>query len=235
MFLIFKLFKKDVIKINNSPPNYINKDEYFQSSVLITFVSKDGEHFLVLEQRSANISQAGEICFPGGRFDALLDLSTKETAIRETCEELGVKASQIKKVRYWGTYIAPMSTLIDVYIGFLDTDDAYTLPINKREVEKLIVIPYAYFLNNLPLSYEIDSWSTPYRKSNDQDNEDLPIFPAKDLGLPAKYHKPWKGKSRQVYLYPTPDAPIWGVTANILKQFSEQHTTINTLFNEVTK
>lgn len=223
------------MKINNSPPHYINGDEYFQSAVLITFIKKNNDYFLVLEQRSAHISQAGEVCFPGGRFDVTLDSSTKATAIRETCEELGVKASQIKKVNYWGTYIAPMYTLIDVYIGFLDTDDVDQLAINKREVEKLIVIPYSYFLDHPPLSYEIDNWSTPYRASNDEDQKELSIFPAKDFGLPSKYHKPWRGKSRQVYLYPIQDTPIWGVTANILKQFALQHPTTNTIFNEVTK
>ena len=223
------------MEIKNSPPNYINGDEYSQSSVLITFVLKDGEYFLVLEQRSDHISQAGEVCFPGGRFDPTLDLTTRDTAIRETCEEIGATKAQIKKVRYWGTYIAPMYTLIDVYIGFLDIDDAYELPINKKEVEKLIIIPYSYFLDSPPLSYEIDSWSTPYRISNDEDQEDLSIFPAKELGLPPRYHKPWKGKARQVYLYPTQGAPIWGVTANILKQFVKKHPTANTIFREVIK
>ena len=221
-----------MIKINNSPPNYINGDEYFQSSVLMTFVQKDGEYCLVLEQRSAYISQAGEICFPGGRFDPALDNSTKDTAIRETCEELGVTASQIKNVAYWGTYIAPMYTLIDVYVGLLEVEDAYNLPINKREVEKLVILPYSYFLERPPLSYEVDSWSTPYRKLHD-DKEDFPIFPTKELGLPARYHKPWKGKPRKIHLYPAPEAPIWGVTANILRQFIKQHPTTNIPFNEV--
>lgn len=221
-----------MIKINSSPPNYINGEEYSKSAVLMTFIKKDDTYSLVLEQRSAYISQAGEVCFPGGRFDIELDLSTKDTAIRETCEELGVTESQIKNVHYWGTYIAPMYTFIDVYIGFLEVEDVYKLPINKREVEKLIVIPYSYFVERTPLSYEIDSWSTPYRKSF-ADNEDLPIFPTKELGLPTRYHKPWKGKPRKIYLYPTEVAPIWGVTANILKKFIEQHPTTNTIFNEV--
>ena len=221
-----------MVTINYSAPNYINGDEYFQSAVLMTFVKQGGEHHLVLEQRSAYISQAGEVCFPGGRFDPDLDLSTKDTAIRETCEELGVAASAIKHVRYWGTYIAPMYTLIDVYIGFLDVLDANKLPFDQREVEKLIILPYTYFFENPPSSYEIDSWSTPYRKSSDT-HQELPIFPTKELGLPPRYHEPWKGKPRKVSLYKTPAAPIWGVTASILKQFTMKHPTTNTIFSEV--
>lgn len=212
-----------------SAPHYINGDEYFQSAVLMSFVKIDEAYHLVLEQRSSTISQAGEVCFPGGRYDSDLDDSTKDTAIRETHEELGVAKDAIKKVRYWGTYIAPMYTLIDVYIGFLDVDQVDDLPFSRAEVDKLIVIPFSYFINNPPSSYEIDSWSSPYRES-EVDGQDHAIFPAKDYGLPSRYHKPWRGKPRKVYLYPTAKAPIWGVTANILKQFVDKHKSADNLF-----
>jgi len=207
--------------MNHQPPHYINEDEYFQSSVLIAFVIQNNEYFLVFEQRSAHISQAGEICFPGGRFDVALDQSTKDTAIRETCEELGVKPHQIKKVNYWGTYIASTYTLIDVYVGLLEVDNVYKLPINENEVEKLLVIPFSYFTDHAPLLYEIDGWSSP-----------SPVFPTKKLGLPTRYHAPWKGKPRKVYLYPTNDVPIWGITAYIIKKFIKQYPIPSDFFNQ---
>lgn len=207
--------------MNSEKAHYINMDEYFQSSVLISFIIQDDEYYLVLEKRSAHISQAGEICFPGGKFDKNLDTTTKDTAIRETCEELGVKKSQIKKVNYWGTYIAPMFTLIDVYIGLLDIHNVYDLPINQSEVEKLIVFPFSYFLITEPLVYKIHNWSHP------------DTFPAKDLGLPSKYHKPWKGKSRPVFVYPTDDTPIWGVTASIIKNLVNENISLQQIFKEV--
>lgn len=219
--------------MDNTPPNYINGDEYSQSAVLFTFIKKNNNYYLVLEQRSANISQAGEVCFPGGRFDKDKDKTTKDTAIRETCEELGVKKEEITNVNYWGTYIAPMSTLIDVYIGYLQIEDINILDINKDEVERLIVLPYSFFINNPPSSYEIDSWSYPYRKSKEDKDKILSIFPAKDFGLPPKYHKPWRGKSRQVHLYPNDDAPIWGVTANIIREFIKEYPLANQIFSEV--
>lgn len=221
---------KDVIYINNLPINYINGNDYFHSAILITFILQNNDYYLILEERSAHISQAGEVCFPGGRFDHDIDFSTKDTAIRETCEEIGVKEDMIKNVDYWGTYIAPMSTIIDVYVGFLEVDDVHNLPINQNEVEKLIIVPYSYFLNNPPLSYEIDSWSTPYRPCPDDSTKSLPIFPSKELDLPAKYHKPWKGKTRRVYVYPIDQTPIWGVTAHIIKQFVSLNPTTDMLF-----
>lgn len=216
--------------MNNQPPNYINHDEYFQSSILITFVIQDNEYFLVFEQRSAYISQAGEVCFPGGRFDQESDLSTKDTAIRETCEELGVSPHEIQLVNYWGTYIAPSYSLIDVYVGILEVDDVNTLSINKNEVEKLLIIPFSYFKHQDPLLYEIDGWSSPYRGANEK--EAATIFPTKELGLPTRYHTPWKGKSRKVYLYPIDDVPIWGITAYIIKQFIKQYPVPSKFFSQ---
>ena len=206
--------------MNNDRVHYINMDEYFHSSVLISFIVQKDEYYLVFEKRSAYISQPGEVCFPGGRFDKELDATTKDTAVRETCEELGVKKSQIKKVNYWGTYIAPMFTLIDVYIGLLDIQNIHDLPINQSEVEKLIILPFSYFVNNKPLAYKIHNWSY------------LDTFPAKDLGLPSKYHKPWKSKSRPVFVYPTDDVPIWGVTANIIKKLVDQNISLQEIFKE---
>ncbi len=197
----------------------------------MTFVIKNNEYFLVLEQRSAHISQAGEICFPGGRFDHHLDHSTQDTAIRETCEEIGVKPHEIQHVRYFGTYIAPAHTLIDVYIGLLTIDDPQQLPINKSEVAKLLVMPYSYFVNQAPSLYEIDGWSSPYRRS--YENQNTTIFPAKKLGLPPKYHEPWRGKPRQIYLYPTDDVPIWGITAKIIAKFAQQYPDPHGIFTLV--
>ena len=214
--------------MNNHPPHYINDDEYFQSSVLIAFAFQNNEYSLVLEQRSAHISQAGEVCFPGGRFDQALDPSTKDTAIRETCEELGVRPHEIHGVNYWGTYIAPTHTLIDVYIGMLKVDDVYNLPINKDEVEKLLIIPFSYFIDHPPLLYEIDGWSSPYR--GDKAKESATIFPTKELGLPTRYHAPWKGKPRKVYVYPTDDIPIWGITAYIIKKLVTQYPVPSKIF-----
>ena len=217
--------------MNLNPPHYINEDEYFQSSVLIAFVKQKDEYFLVLEQRSAHISQAGEVCFPGGRFDQALDRSTKDTAIRETFEELGARPEQINKVNFWGTYIAPTHTLIDVYIGMLEIPDVYSLPINRDEVEKLLVIPFSYFTEVPPLSYEIDGWSTPYRNEIDQEN--ATIFPTKELGLPARYHTPWKSKPRTVYVYPWEDLPIWGITAYIIRKLVKQYPIPGEIFKDL--
>jgi 8-oxo-dGTP pyrophosphatase MutT (NUDIX family) len=41
------------------------------------------------EKRNANYIYGGQPCFPGGTFDATVDLTLKDTAIRESQEEIG--------------------------------------------------------------------------------------------------------------------------------------------------
>ena len=78
--------------ISNLPkyPGILGKDAFFNSAVLIPFVTINNELSLLFEKRAANIRQGGEICFPGGEFDASEDDSFEQTAIRETEEETGI-------------------------------------------------------------------------------------------------------------------------------------------------
>lgn len=46
---------------------------------------------MLFTARSSSLrSHGGEISFPGGKFDKELDITAKDTALRETEEELGI-------------------------------------------------------------------------------------------------------------------------------------------------
>ena len=57
-------------------------------SVLMPFVTTENGDALLLEIRSDNVKQPGEICFPGGEVEK--GESFKQCAIRETFEETGL-------------------------------------------------------------------------------------------------------------------------------------------------
>ena len=63
-------------------------------AVLIPFVTTEEGKALLLEVRSQLVKQPGEICFPGGRVEA--GETPAETAVRETCEELGLNPADIE-------------------------------------------------------------------------------------------------------------------------------------------
>ena len=65
-------------------------------AVLVPFVTTEEGKALLLEVRSQLVKQPGEICFPGGRVEA--GETPVETAVRETCEELGLKPEDIEVI-----------------------------------------------------------------------------------------------------------------------------------------
>lgn len=126
-----------------------------QAAVLIAFHynPKIKGYELLLTKRKANLLlHGGEISFPGGKKEAK-DKTPADTAIRETEEEIHLRAQ----------YIHPIATLPP-----LNTASGYTvypvlaiidqLPIIKSgstEVERLFIIPASYLLSktNYHFSY----------------------------------------------------------------------------------
>ena len=92
--------KKDNLKklISNLPkyPNILGRERFFNSAVLIPLIKIKGEYHLLFQKRAATIRQGGDICFPGGGFEIGVDKSFKDTALRETFEELGIQKKDIK-------------------------------------------------------------------------------------------------------------------------------------------
>src|SRR5699024_9792800 len=64
------------------------------SSVLILLLQNEKNQWeLVLTVRSQYVSHPGQISFPGGRTEA--NEAAVETALRETCEAIGVPSSAV--------------------------------------------------------------------------------------------------------------------------------------------
>ena len=73
------------------------------AAVLIPVVDHP-EPTVLLTQRSPNLSShAGQISFPGGKIDAT-DASPLDAALREACEEVGLRREFIDPVGYLDLY-----------------------------------------------------------------------------------------------------------------------------------
>ncbi|HAS79493.1 MAG TPA: CoA pyrophosphatase [Fusobacteriaceae bacterium] len=188
----------------------IGREKNFNSAVLASIIEIDGKLNFVLEKRSRNISQGGEISFPGGGWEDT-DKNFEETAIRETVEELGILSKNIDILGKLGTLIIPAGVLVEVYVGeILCMIEDFN--INLDEVEEILVIPVDYFKENPPKLAKITVQMYPHYKLEGKKIE----FPAKHYNLPEKYHKPWNGRDREVYLYEYNGETIWGITADII-------------------
>jgi coenzyme A diphosphatase NUDT7 len=211
--------KKDLDRlVENLPstPGILRKDEFFNSAVVVPFVMKDGEYHLLFEKRAANIRQGGEICFPGGEYDADLDKNFTETAVRETVEELGIDIKKINVLGILDTLIGPMGVTVDSCIAELDIKDIDETDIDKTEVEKVFLVPVSWFQDNPPEEYFVQLVVHP--QYTDENGKVVQLLPSKELELPERYSQAWRAGKRKIYAYKLKEGVLWGLTAVLVRE-----------------
>jgi hypothetical protein len=88
---------------------------------------------------------SGQVGFPGGKYEDD-DVDLKQTALRETYEEVGIHPEKIEVIgQLTDLYINPSNFLVSPFIGY--TNDIPNFIANEREVKQIVV--YNLFdLNN---------------------------------------------------------------------------------------
>jgi 8-oxo-dGTP pyrophosphatase MutT (NUDIX family) len=198
----------------------IGKERFLNSAVLIPIISLNNQDYILFEKRSASVRQPGEVSFPGGHFDPLLDDSFLNTAIRETCEELGVKPESVDVIGKLGTLVTPMEIIVEAFVGVIRINDLSAIKIDTKEVDKIFLVPLKYFIENNPSEYNTRLELHPFDILENGERKEL--LPVKELGLPEKYSESWtKGKHR-VLVYRTNNEIIWGITAELIYELSNK-------------
>ncbi len=136
-------------------------DTYKQSAVLaLLFNNRDEVHSadhleLLLTVRSSELkNHSGQISFPGGRSDA--GETIVQTALRETCEEVGLKRENIRVLGELSSLYVPVSrSMIYVVAGFHEGKPV-TRP-NAGEVEEIFSVTLADLLN--PANIDQKPWT----------------------------------------------------------------------------
>lgn len=194
----------------------IGSEKYFKASVAIPIFSKDGEENILFEKRAAEIRQGGEVSLPGGECKEHEKDSTL-TAIRETCEELGVDKEKINYLGKFGLLLTPFGALIEVHIVELLITKIEELDYDKTEVEKIFSLPLKFFLENEPEVFYAKSQVIP--NYIDKNGNVIELFPAKKYNLPERYSKPWGTHKHRILVYKTEPEIVWGITAEIIYDF----------------
>jgi 8-oxo-dGTP pyrophosphatase MutT (NUDIX family) len=212
--------KKDLSDLKKKlpvTPGIHGRGELPTSVVMVLLTEIAGEYHIVLEERNARIRQGGEVCFPGGMFDEGTDLSPRETALRETTEELGIPPDKIEIVGRLDTLVAAMGAVIEIFVGVMHAD-IESLKINRDEVEKVFTIPVSYFMTTEPEIHKvlIRMFSSEIDPVTD---EEIVYLPVRELGLPERYLDPWGNFKQNVYVFKTSEGIVWGLTARIIMDF----------------
>jgi len=120
------------------------------AAVLALFYpNQNNEVSLLLTKRANYIgTHSGQISFPGGKFEKS-DLNLKETALRETFEEVGIFQEKIDILReITEVYIPPSNFSVTPFIGILNDIPVFKL---NSEVAKIIEIPFPDLIDDTML------------------------------------------------------------------------------------
>ncbi len=115
-----------------------------QSGVLLLVFPSGNELFTCLIRRPGHMKDhAGQVGFPGGKME-LYDAGTREAALREAGEEIGIDSSRITVLgALTPLFVAVSRFLISPWVAWSDTEPAFTL--NRQEVDKLLLFPLLSF------------------------------------------------------------------------------------------
>lgn len=204
---------KDIKNTIPKNPEINGIEDFVKTAVLVILIKINNEWEIIFEKRAKNISQGGEISFPGGKFDANFDLTARDTAIRETTEETGISKDKLIIMGELGSILAPIGVMIKPFLAF---SEIKKIPqnYNTSEVEYLFSVPVKWFVDNPPLEYATILKAHPYEI--DRKNNIVHLLPAKELGLPQKYSAPWGKLKQKVFVYKYNNEIIWGLTARIV-------------------
>ncbi len=113
------------------------------AAVLIPIVERE-EPMVLLTERTADLKDhAGQIAFPGGKIDAT-DLTPKDAALREACEEIGLPPSYAAPIGYLDIYMTTRGYRILPTLARVRPD--FTLKPNPSEVADVFEVPLAFLM-----------------------------------------------------------------------------------------
>ena len=172
-----------------------------EAAVLVPLVEQAGAVSILFAVRSTRISQGGEVSFPGGHL--LPGELPEQAAVRESAEELLMDASGIELLCPLHILSRGAGDRVYAYLGILR--GAYSF--QKDEVERLVTVPFSYFLENEPKAYGASTVTCP--------DDDFPFHLVKG-GRAYPFFR-----SRKIYYFYEVDGEvIWGLTAAFLYHMS---------------
>ena len=130
-------------------PQRVNEQHsnFKKSAVLFSFIQiNDTLNTILTKRTNVGSKHRGEMSFPGGSFDSVLDQSLLDTALRETEEEIGVQRDKIEIIGCMDDLPTTTSFIITPFVGLIQ--NGVEMKKQDAEVEKIYEIPFDFFLDN---------------------------------------------------------------------------------------
>ena len=191
---------KDRLETYQAKPLGVKK----QYAVLLPLIWEDGDWQVLFQVRSAQISQPGEVAFPGGRVEE--GESFSQAAVRETVEELNVSPDTIKLLGEID-YFVYQDKEVHCFVGQLQVTDWREIVPNE-EVERLFTYSLRQLLEIKPTYYKL---TADLREDSD--------FPFERINQGRGYR--FGHQNRKIPFYENLEENIWGMTAQFTHRFVE--------------
>ena len=122
----------------------LNETQLTPAAVLVPVIAGDELRVLLSERTDGLRAHAAQIAFPGGKPDPG-DSSLRETALRETFEEIGLGQDFVEALGYLDPYETRTGYLILPLVGLVRP--GFQLQLNKEEVADCFDVPISYLMN----------------------------------------------------------------------------------------
>ena len=171
-------------------------------AVLCPLVERpDGLH-LLFEVRARNLSQGGEVCFPGGRMEA--GGTPAQCALRETEEELSIPAAEGPLLGTPDFICNQMGFLLRPVLGLVSPAGFAALRPSPAEVAEAFTAPLSFFAETAP-----EPWRYELVPQVPED------FPYESVGIPRDYA--WNHGWVDVPVWYWQGHAVWGMTARLVR------------------
>lgn len=199
-------------KLHRRPAGIDKLDRLWEAAVLVPLVETEEGISVLFEERAHSLRrQPGEVCFPGGKVECADAHNFAVTAVRETCEELGLAPEDITLCGELDALVTHMGPIIHPFVGVLRAPSKISF--NPAEVERVFTVPLKALLEMTPKRYAMELADHP--------SEDFPF----DL-VPNRARGWRKHKQYYVYFYEYGEHVIWGLTARMLYGFLKRSASV---------
>ncbi len=127
----------------NDGTDEIKRDGQRRAAVLMPLVMRKDWQVILTQRPETMPSHPGQISFPGGKVEA--GETAQAAALRETDEEIGVKAHQIELLGRLPSFDAVSSYRVTPYVGIIDP--AAIITPDPGEVEDVFETPLSFLMN----------------------------------------------------------------------------------------
>ena len=123
-------------------------------AVLCPLVERPEGLHLLFEVRARNLSQGGEVCFPGGRMEA--GESPAQCALRETQEELAIPPGEVTLLGTPDFICNQAGFLLRPVVGLVSPAGFDAMVPSPDEVAEVFTAPLRFFAETAPESWHYE-------------------------------------------------------------------------------